>query len=536
MATISSLLSDHVTLRVRSVDRMFLAGYVSSLQSEGLVVRFLLGRAAALGGTIPSPAILGQMGREYVKAIEAYASANQIALTRFEKGACKEDVARPLLEAAARDGRHGVVMIGKAQEKAFAWKGRRHGGSDAHPHFVFTRQAVFVDHYYFYIRDPDWGHAFIKTNAYAPFPVWVYLNGHEWAKQQAARAGVDFRPMDNGFCACQDADALEAICATLCHTHVLEFFERWMGALPSPFTAAERRRHPYRLSVRQIEVSDTRVFDPPAAARGWFEQTIRDQLDVGRPDQVQIIFGRRVTKATAGRFQTKVVQRGVEPVLQAHYKHSKVKQYLKDGRALRTETTVNDPYDFAVKRTLTAQTWQQLTTIGEQVNERLMAHELAARPCAPDPAALQAVVLPSTVDGLPAPALRFGDPRVMALLACLCTWQHLFRGLTNRSLHALVAGLIAGYTPRQATYDLRRLRRNGLIRKVGRSRRYELTDHGRMIAVLFTKTHTRIVNPALAELDPRLPDKIARTTALGKPWREFDRALGDLIKQAAIAA
>lgn len=536
MATISSLLADRVTLRVRSVDRIFLAGYVSSLQSEGLLVRFLLGRAKALGGTIPSPALLGDIGQRYVTAIEQYAAAGKIPLIRFAKGQRKEDVARAFLEAAERDGRHGVVVIGVAQEKAYAWKGWRKGGSDAHPHFEFGRQSVFVNHYYFYIRDPDWGHGFIKANAYAPFPVWVYLNGNEWAKQQAALAGLEFRPMDNAFRSCADPGALAAICDTLCHTHILEFFERWIGALPSPLTSAERRAHPYRLSVRQIEMSDTRVFDPPAAARGWFEQTIRDQLDPGRPDTVQIVFARKITSRTPGRFQTKVIDRGVEPVIQAHYKHSKVKQYLKGGCALRTETTVNDPYDFDIKRTLSAETWQQLTGIGEQVNQRLIDHQLAACQCAPDPAALQAVVLPSTVDGRPAPALRFGDPRVMALLACLCCWQHLFQGLTNRSLHALVAGLIPGYTPRQATYDLRRLRRNGLIAKIGRSRRYELTDHGRMIAVLFTKTHTRIVNPALAQLDPRLPDKIARTTPLGKPWREFDRALGELIKQAAIAA
>ena len=130
-----------------------------------------------------------------------------------------------------------------------------------------------------------------------------------------------------------------------------------------------------------------------------------------------------------------------------------------------------------------------------------MSAQLQACQCAPDPAALEAVVLPSTHDGLLAPALRFGDPRVMALLACLCAWQHLFAGLTNRSLRELVAGLIPGYSARQATYDLRRLRRKGLIHRVPRSQRYELTDHGRMIAVLFTKTHTPIVNPALAELD-----------------------------------
>ncbi|MGA2015083.1 MAG: hypothetical protein ABSH51_31765, partial [Solirubrobacteraceae bacterium] len=80
---------------------------------------------------------------------------------------------------------------------------------------------------------------------------------------------------------------------------------RSMRQLPSPLTAAERGRYGYRYSVRQIELSDTRVFDRPAAGRAWFEQTIRDQLDIGRPDKVQIVFGRKITKTTPGRFQTR---------------------------------------------------------------------------------------------------------------------------------------------------------------------------------------------------------------------------------------
>jgi hypothetical protein len=122
---------------------------------------------------------------------------------------------------------------------------------------------------------------------------------------------------------------------------------------------------------------------------------------------------------------------GVEPVIQAHYKHSKVKQYFKEGRALRTETTVNDPYDFGVKRTLTADTWRQLRSIGDDINDRLLDAQLQACSCAPDPETLTRLVSPSIEDGLPAPALHFGDPRVMALLACLCSFQHLFAGLTN---------------------------------------------------------------------------------------------------------
>ncbi len=533
MATISSLLAEHVTLRVNSVDRIFLAGYAPRLQCPGQLVRFLLDR---VGGNIPSPAILGRIGRAYVDAVDRFALDHEIPVVRFAKGACKEDLARPYLQAAEREGRCGVVLIGVAQEKAYAWRGWRDGGSDEHPHFEFGRQAVYVNHYYFYISDREWGPSFVKTNAYAPYPVWVYLNGHEWAKRQAAQADIEFGALDNGFAACEDAEKLSAICGSLSHEHVEAFFARWLRVLPSPFTAAERARYGYRLSIRQLELSDTRVFDRPAAGRDWFEHTLHDQLHLGRPDKVGIVFGRKITRATPGVFQTKVITAGVAPVIQAHYKHSKVKQYFKDGRALRTETTVNDPYDFGVNRTLSADTWQALLKLGHDTNARLMTAQLQACSCAPDPTALQAIVLPSRHDGQPAPGLRFGDPRVMALLACLCHWGHLFEGLTNRSLRELVAELIPGYDARQATYDLRRLKRKGLIHRIARSQRYELTDHGRMIAVFFTKTHTRIVNPSLAELDPHLPNHIARRTPLGRPWRDFKRALDKRIEQAAIAA
>jgi len=215
---------------------------------------------------------------------------------------------------------------------------------------------------------------------------------------------------------------------------------------------------------------------------------------------------------------------------------SKVKQYYKHGRALRTETTVNDPYDFGILRTLSAETFKQLRQIGDQVNQRLLESELEACSCAPDPTVLERIVSPTLEEGQPAPALRFADPRVMALLACLCSFQHLFQGFSNRTLRPMIAELIDGYTQGQMTYDLRRLRRKGLIHRIPRSQRYELTHLGRMIAVFFTKTYVRILNPALAELDPHLPEDIAKRSDLARAYRAFERALDQRIKQAAIAA
>jgi hypothetical protein len=407
MATTASLLRDRVTLRVRSVDRLFLQGYVPRLMCEGQVVRFLLDR----GFTIPSPVLLGKIGRGYVREIERFAADAEIPLVRFKKGESKEDTARSHLERAEREGRFGVVMIGVAQEKASAWRGWRSGGRRSHPWFSFGRQTVFVNHYYFYVHDRDWGPAFLKTCAYAPFPVWVCLNGHEWAKRQARRAGVWFEALDNGFRSTGDAEALAAICDRLGARDVERFFGRWQARLPSPFTAADRRRgYRHELAFRQLELSDTRVFDRPQSGRAWFEQTIRDQLTLGRPDRVAVVFGRRVSRSTPGRFHTRVINRGVEPAIQLHYKASKVKQYFKEGRALRTETTVNDTYDFGVGRRLTDENWDALVQIGHQINERLLGAQLEACQCAPDAQTLERLVLPSTDNGLPAPACASATP------------------------------------------------------------------------------------------------------------------------------
>ena len=100
---------------------------------------------------------MGKIGRAYVAAVDEFAVDHRVAAVRFGKGECKQDVAREHFKRAEHEGRYGVVLIGVAQEKAYAWRGWRDGGNDAHPHFEFGRQAIYVNHCYFYIRDREWG-------------------------------------------------------------------------------------------------------------------------------------------------------------------------------------------------------------------------------------------------------------------------------------------------------------------------------------------------------------------------------------------
>ena len=159
--------------------------------------------------------------------------------------------------------------------------------------------------------------------------------------------------------------------------------------LPSPFTQADwRAGYVYELAFRQFEVSDTSVFDRPQAGRMWFESVIRDQLDVGRPHPIALIFQRRVSRRTPGRFRTRVLTEGVDPTLCCYYKSSRLKQYFKEGRALRTETVICNTDDFDIGRRVCAKNWYALRVVGDSANQRLCDAEAADAQPAPDVAHL----------------------------------------------------------------------------------------------------------------------------------------------------
>jgi hypothetical protein len=542
MGAVASLLANRVSLRLTSIDRILVSGYVPGLQYEAGVVRFLLER----GYYIPSPAGLGHNHDRLVGDIEDFVSESGVPVVRFAKRESKEEVARPYLAGAEREGREGVVLVGKAQERVAGWRGFKDKAStfhsDSHPHYAYRRQALFVDHWYFYLWDHEWGPAFVKLCPYAPYGVWAWVNGHEWAKRQLAKAGVGFEALDNGLRSVEDPVAARRICARLSAGHLLGFLDRWLRRLPSALIPEDRRAgFGYRFSVRQLEVSDTAVFDRPQSGRSWFEAAIREHLDLGRPEQVTLVVNRRILsrgpRPTPGRFETRVVTRDVDPQIQVRYKASKVKAYFKEQRALRVETTINDPNDFGVGRPLTADNWRALRRIGAGTNNRFLAALGEGEAEVPDATTLQAVVLPSETDGLRAPGLRFGDPRVMALLAAVASFTHVMGGLTNAGLCRLMVGLWGeGYTARKATYDLTRLRRKGFIERVDGTHIYRLTPYGRRIACFFTKLSARVVVPALTDLEAAIRPRAPAPRPLTSAWRSYERELEALVQRSGIAA
>jgi hypothetical protein len=159
MADYATLLRDRVTLQYRAIDRIFLQAYVPKLQSVGQVCTFLRWQRKF---KIPSSAAFGQIGDAYVKAVHRFAQEHQIPLVHFKKGEDKEEITRPYLDAAARDGKERVVLIGIGQEKASAWRSWPRKGQEQrpHPHMDWGRQMVFINHFYFYLWDSEWGGTF----------------------------------------------------------------------------------------------------------------------------------------------------------------------------------------------------------------------------------------------------------------------------------------------------------------------------------------------------------------------------------------
>ena len=521
MANIPELLEGHVTLEVECLDRLYLNGYIGKLATPGGLVMFMRDQ---LGKPIPSPVVLGQVTEKFRAAVQAHAEQHRIPIYQFSHNERKDDIANDFRQR--RGVRDQVVFIGVAQEKAQAWNGRKVNGQ-----FEFTRdQTVYVNHYYFYIDDADFGPVFLKVCSYAPWGIKFCLNGHEWAKRQLERQKIAYQALDNGFLSCADPENLQRICDALGPEEIERAFHKWLRRIPLPLRPQDREAgYDWNLSIWQAEVSLTQIFDRPLRGREFFEEVIRDNLDLGRPDRVQLIFDRVVTKKTPGQFRTRVIQEGVHPSLHIAYKNFDLKQYFKEGRGCRTESRFRNPKDFGVNKGLANLPYLQ--KLGRQINRRLLEVERVSHNSGLSGDSIQRVVQPTvTEDGEKAPSLKFGQPRVMALLLALTLFQHLIDGFHNRDLRGLVADLLGvtteQYTASQMTYDLRRLRLKGLIFRPPKTNRYFITPYGWKVARLFSRLEARVFRPAMAAFtanDAVLPFPLRQ--ALDRVDQELDHLI-----------
>ena len=530
--SVARLLRQHVTLEVECLDRLYLNVYIPRLQRAEGLVGYLRARH---GASMPSTALVAPIGTAFSERVRAFVRRAGVPLVDFRRGERKDDVAAEHL--ARSDGREGVLFVGRAQEKTRVFrteKRRNPATGKAHPWIVPS--SAMVDHYYFYCLDADFGPFFLKLGSWFPYTGRLCLNGHEWAKRQLAREGIAFEALDNGFRSCADPARLRALGEELGPAHIEALLRKWLARLPDPPSQADRDAgYGYELSVLQAEVSLTQVFGRPLAGRLFFEEVIRENLDLGRPDRVALIFGRRVTKRTPGRFRTRVITSDVTPSLHVDYKHSRIKQYHKEGRALRTETVINESRDFGIGKRLV--NLPALREVGASANRRLLDVQRLSHDPILGQVALSRLTTPALVEGQRASALRFGDERTQTLLSLLAAFRLQPAGFRASDLRTHLAPLL-GLSPgelRQGrlTYELRRLRLHGLIERIPRSHRYRVTALGLRTALFFTRSYARLLRPGFAEL---LAPPPTTPSTLRRAFQRLERQLDQRVARARLVA
>jgi hypothetical protein len=503
--TVADVIAQHVTLEVESIDRMYLNVYQPKLQTETGVAAFFRYHR---GHLFASSALMEPISTAFIRAVEDFVAQHGVDLITFTKKQRKDDVAATYRSRFT--GTEGVLFVGKAQEKTPVFRTeKRTNATTGQKYPWIVKSTAMVNHFYFYCVDEDFGPFFLKFCTYFPYTAKLCLNGHEYVKCQLTKEKILFEALDNGIRRCANPQRVREIADGLSAEKIAALLRKWLAKLPHPFAPADRAAgYRYDVSILQAEFSLTQVLDRPRTGRIFFEEVLRENLDLGRPDQVQLIFDRRVTKRTPGRFRTRVLTEGVIPSLHLDYKSSRIKQYHKENQALRTETTINNARDFGLGKRL--HNLPALREIGFQANRRLLHVETISQDCAVGEDTFQQLNQPVVVQGQRGSGLRFADLAVQALLSALLVFRLLPRGFTNRDLRDHWAPLLGRQpdelTPGQLTYQLRRLRLHGLIERLPNTHRYRVTEAGGRTALFCTRCYNRLLRPGLAQLGGEAED------------------------------
>src|SRR3982075_4002101 len=451
----------------------------------------------------------------------------------FGRGDRPDVPQRLCTEVAART--RNCVVFPRASRTVFRTE-KRKSPTTGRPCPWIVRSTAMVNHYYVYAVDRDFGPFFLKFCSYFPFNAKLCLNGHEYAKRQLARQGIAFEALDNGVLSCADPERLQKICDGLSAQKIDALLRKWLRLLPHPFTGADRKAgYRYDISILQAEFSLTQVLDRPVHGRLFFEQVIRENLDLGRPQEVRLIFNRRITRRTPGQFRTRIVTQDVTPSLNVYYKNTRIKQYHKEDRALRTETTINNSYDFGIGKGL--HNLPTLAQIGCAPNRGLLEVDGLSHDCILAEDTFQAINSPVAAGRQRASGLRFADPRVHALWHAIIQFRQLLEGFRAADLRHHLAALSGRDTDAISqgaiTYQLRRLRLHGLIERLPNSFRYRVTEFGFRAALFFTRLYNRLLRPGLAAALPHLR---AVDAPLKRAFDKINTQVQAWIDQAQFAA
>jgi hypothetical protein len=516
-------------------DRILLNGVIQVLQNPACVVGFLKEKRQADRVT---PAYFKAISTDYHHFVQAFAEKRHVEILVPPKGVRREEWVDPFYQRL--QGQAGMAVILKARENArVAVSFPRQGD-----HVELLNR--FVQQYYFYIQDRDFGRMFVRVCPYFPFSARICLNGHEWLACRLREEGIAFEQCANAFRTCANPTRLQELADQFAPTHIESCAHRWLAQLVPFFTDRERRHKGfgYRLFVSQVEYCTNLIFEHRAALDRLHERLLDLNRSIGHPDKIALIFGRRITKHTDAGLKTQILDHDLgQPVIRSEYKSSSIKQYARDNLVLRTESTSYHTPDLGVNKGV--EHLPELRQTMAAANDRYLEVQQDVLETFVDRGQLEqlrhATVSPS---GRRTPGLKLDDPRLLAVLQALTCFALLAGRSRFRTtdLHATVAEALGKttetYTLGQLRYDLAKLRGKGLVERIAGTQSYRLPPEGYRIAVLYLKLFHRIYAPLTAgTLDPvpwddRLPPE--RRASLDRLYAAVDHALNRLFESVGV--
>jgi hypothetical protein len=529
----------HIAFHYRCFDRLLLHAAIQPFQQPERVMGFFWSYRQLYP---VSRQVLREIASQYHNWVQ-YASRKWGApVLKAPEEERRDDFVAPFFRGARPDQ---LVVILKAREPArlLISIGK---SATAQGHLEYRRR--WVDQYNFYIHDRAWGRMFVRVCPYFPFSARVYLNQHYWLAERLRAGGLRFQQRANAFLRCSDPAQLQALADSLQPQDILRCAQKWLACLVPFFTARERRQAgvQHRLFFAQVEYCDNLIFKRRAALDRLGERLLDANRSLGQPDSLTLIFGRRVHKRYQGKLQTVIEDRHLgNPVIRAHYKHGFVKQYVRDGRLLRTEPATNNVLDYGVHKAI--ENLPQLRDRAAAILDRYLDAQQDILETFVDRGQLCQLSQPTlNPKGRRIPGLKVDHPRQLALMHSLVRFSHLVAGgtFTTRELHPHTAQAlgctIADYKLASLRYELSKLRAKGLVEKIPHSQRYRLLPAGYRLCVVYLKLFEKIYAPLTAGLlepfpgDAQLsPEKI---TQLDKLYRAVTQALDQLTEAVGLKA
>jgi hypothetical protein len=524
------------------VDRIVLNAYFGMAHSPG---GFRVWWRALTGSdeTLDNAHLMRLAGR-FSRRVRGYAKAHDIPVVDCVAGERKHDVADDYLAKTTVTEGLFLVLVGRAQ--APVW----HVGANYH----LEKKTPYVNHYSFHILDPDWGHVTIKISGHPPFPAQVILNGHEYVACQARKAGIGFSKEGNCFTSIADTSGLAKIAATLSEQRAVgrlsEVRERWIYrcclCFALDFEEQKRSGFRYHFSNYQMEYSRNLIF----LVGGRMEQVFQALIDRSRAPMdlktIKTILGDkgrpkyRPRNMKAAEWEVAVERPTYDlTVFKLHCGKLVLKIYSKGERVLRIEAVAHNIREFNCGRLL--DNFPEIVRRLKGMLERFMQALSCIDQCFIGDEMLERLPLASRVGKSKVGGIDFNKPRLRHVAAAVVALSASPNGFTVSTLADQVRASgekgLSVYGPRQAAYDLKKLRGQQIVQRIGSTRRYDVVPSGLRAITALLVLREKAIKPLLAAAQDITPTRGGQNPrAIDRHYQDLRLAMKGVFDELGIAA